>query len=98
MFQHRSVWGRPHVTGHCLPIQEVSYSFIYANFRPKNVCLGLIRPKVSFNDCLGSIYAQDTVLNSTWSNSVMSVTAQVFKFSFSSFKNVINLLGKKGTF
>ena len=29
-------------------IQKVSLTFIKANLRPKNFCLGLIRPKVSF--------------------------------------------------
>ena len=36
-----------------LPIQKVSQTFIKANLRPKNFCLGLIRPKVSFYKCLG---------------------------------------------
>ena len=52
-----------------LPIQKVSQTFIKVNLRPKNFCLGLIknfclglfknfclgliRPKVSFNKCLG---------------------------------------------
>ena len=41
------------VAGHRLqvivsPIQKVSSTFLKANLRPKNFCLGLIRPKVSF--------------------------------------------------
>ena len=44
-----------------LPIQKVSQTFMKANLRPKNFCLGLIknfclgliRPKVSFYKCLG---------------------------------------------
>ena len=37
-----------------LPIQKVSLTFIKANLiTPKNLCLGLIRPKVSFYECLG---------------------------------------------
>ena len=35
-----------------LPIQEVSQTYIKANLRPENFCLGLIRPKVSFYECL----------------------------------------------
>jgi len=31
-----------------LPVQGVSWAFIRANLRPKNFCLGLITPKVSF--------------------------------------------------
>ena len=36
-----------------LPIQKVSQTLLKANLRPKTVCLGLIRPKVSFYKCLG---------------------------------------------
>ena len=36
-----------------LPMQKVSQTLLKANLRPKNVCLGLIRPKVSFDKCLG---------------------------------------------
>ena len=37
-----------------LPIQRVKTILnIKTNLRPKNVCLGLIRPKVSFYECLG---------------------------------------------
>ena len=36
-----------------LPIQKVSQTLLTANLRPKNVCLGLIRPKVSFYKYLG---------------------------------------------
>ena len=44
---------RSQVAGHSLqvivsPIQKVSQTFLKANLRPKNFCLGLIRPKVSF--------------------------------------------------
>ena len=44
-------------TGHrsqviVLPIQKVSQTLLKANLRPKNVYLGLIRPKVSFYKCL----------------------------------------------
>ena len=35
------------------PIQKVSQTFIKANLRPKNFCLGPIRPKVGFYECLG---------------------------------------------
>ena len=33
-----------------LPIQKVSQTLLKANLRPKNIFLGLIRPKVSFWD------------------------------------------------
>ena len=33
--------------------QKVSQTLVKANLRPKNFCLGLIRPKVSFYKCLG---------------------------------------------
>ena len=36
-----------------LPIQKVSQPLVKANLRPKNFCLGLIRPKVSFYKWLG---------------------------------------------
>ena len=36
-----------------LPIKKVSKTFINANLRPKNFSLGLIRPKISFYECLG---------------------------------------------
>ena len=36
-----------------LPVQKVSQTLVKANLRPKNFCLGLIRPKVSFYKCLG---------------------------------------------
>ena len=36
-----------------LPIQKVSQTLLKANLRPKTVCLGLIRPKVSLYKCLG---------------------------------------------
>ena len=44
---------RSQVTGYLsqvivLPIQKVSQTLVKANLRPKNFCLGLIRPKVSF--------------------------------------------------
>ena len=35
-----------------LPIQKVSQTLVKANLRPKNFCLGLIRPKVIFYKCL----------------------------------------------
>ena len=41
------------ITGHCFTNTESKNykTFIKANLRPKNVCLGLIRPKVSFYEC-----------------------------------------------
>ena len=51
----------PRVWSIVLPIEKVSQTFIKANLRPKNLCLGLIknfclgliRPKISFYKCLG---------------------------------------------
>ena len=43
-----------------------TYSYSYslkANLRPKNFCLGLIRPKVSFYGCLGRILSVLFVLS-----------------------------------
>ena len=48
-----------------LPIQRVKTILnIKTNLRPKNVCLGLIRPKVSFYECLG--YFLLSVLVKQW--------------------------------
>ena len=43
------------ITGHCFTNtgSKNSLTFIKANLRPTIVCLGLIRPKVSFYECLG---------------------------------------------
>ena len=35
------------------------FIFIKANLRPKNFCLGLVRPKVSFDGCLGYFLKED---------------------------------------
>ena len=42
------------VAGHCFTNTEsILFTFLKANLGPKNFCLGLIRPKVSFEECLG---------------------------------------------
>ena len=51
---------RSQVTGHrsqviVLPIQKVSQTLLKANLKPKNVCLGLIRPTVSFYKFITSL-------------------------------------------
>ena len=38
-----------------LPMQKQPEPFTNANISPENFCLGLIRPKVSFNGCLGYV-------------------------------------------
>ena len=57
------------VTGHLsqaivLPIQKVCQTLAKANLRPKNFCLGLFRPKVSFSSvwdtfCIGKTMTCD---------------------------------------
>ena len=49
---------RSQVKGHkskvsVLPIQNQPLPLTNANIRPKNCCFGLIRPKISYNECLG---------------------------------------------
>ena len=43
------------VTGNCFTNKKTTLTIykINANIRPKNFCLGLTRPKVSFNECSG---------------------------------------------
>ena len=57
---------RSQVTGHLsqvivLPIQKVSQTLVKANLRPKNFCLGLIRPKVSF--CFWDTFCNGKTMN-----------------------------------
>ena len=44
---------RSQVTGHCFTYKESILNIHKANLRPKNFSLGLIRPKISFYECLG---------------------------------------------
>ena len=39
---------RSRIAGHCFTNTESILNILKANLRPKNFCLGLIRPKVSF--------------------------------------------------
>ena len=52
-FTSKAGGAKVQVTGHCFTNTASILNIHKANFRPKNLCLGLIRPKVSFYEYLG---------------------------------------------